>query len=187
MGVRVSRETISEWNSIRQAYIDKFKIIDKVAMRCGICQGTDTYFHQWKFTPIEKQTWQLIRYHGLTFYPQIPILKYFIDFGNPIIRVGLEVDGQLWHSKEKDRNRDCKLKQIGWQIFRATGSEVMRYMEDPCYEKCEDYENDENYKRYLCNSVEGLIMAISNFYFDRCFGFGDKEFWTSILDTHKLV
>lgn len=44
----------------------------------------DPYFMDWDFTPIERNVWSDIREQGLPFYPQVPVLNYFLDFGCPI-------------------------------------------------------------------------------------------------------
>ena len=47
---------------------------------------------------------------------------FLIDFAYPDIGVGLEADGQKWHSdlesKARDQKRDQKLASIGWRILR---------------------------------------------------------------------
>ena len=54
--------------------------------------------------------------------------EYSIDFAMPDIKLGIEVDGALFHSTEEqkasDRKRDSKLAQQGWTILRFTDKEV---------------------------------------------------------------
>ena len=54
--------------------------------------------------------------------------KYSIDFAMPDIKLGIEVDGALFHSTEEqkasDKKRDGKLAQQGWTILRFTDKEV---------------------------------------------------------------
>lgn len=54
--------------------------------------------------------------------------NYSIDFAMPDIKLGIEVDGALFHSTEEqvhsDRQRDQKLAQLGWTILRFTDKEV---------------------------------------------------------------
>jgi len=57
------------------------------------------------------------------------IHHYRIDCYIPILSIGLELDGGVWHSlwgiEEKDRYRDKLLKNIGIQIYRITDKEVI--------------------------------------------------------------
>jgi very-short-patch-repair endonuclease len=65
-------------------------------------------------------------------YPHYKVKKgaqpYSIDFALPDIKVGIEVDGQLFHSTEKqvqeDEERDSRLSQDGWTILRFTDHEI---------------------------------------------------------------
>lgn len=74
-----------------------------------------------KMTPIEFALWQEIRYHGLPFYPQYPVGRRFVDFGDPVYRIAVEADGAAYHSKERDELRDFELKREGWRVFHITG------------------------------------------------------------------
>lgn len=53
---------------------------------------------------------------------------YSIDFAMPDIKLGIEVDGALFHSTEEqihtDRQRDQKLSQLGWTILRFTDKDI---------------------------------------------------------------
>jgi very-short-patch-repair endonuclease len=54
--------------------------------------------------------------------------EYSIDFAMPDIKLGIEVDGSLFHSTDEqianDKKRDSKLAQLGWTILRFTDKEV---------------------------------------------------------------
>jgi len=87
------------------------------------------YFYKWEtvFTPIEKRAWHDIRILGLPLYPQIPVGKYFIDFGDPIKKIGVEVDGAAWHKDERrDNERQQAIENMGWEIWRIPGSACYR-------------------------------------------------------------
>lgn len=79
-----------------------------------------------KMTPIEFALWQEIRYHGLPFYPQYPVGRRFVDFGDPVMRVAIEADGAAYHTKEKDEIRNHELKREGWRVFHVTGRDAYR-------------------------------------------------------------
>ena len=77
------------------------------------------------FTPIEKAVWEEIRYHGLPFYPQYPVGRRFVDFGDPIMQLAIEVDGKAFHSREIDAPRDAEIAAQGWQMMRITGGQAL--------------------------------------------------------------
>jgi very-short-patch-repair endonuclease len=65
-------------------------------------------------------------------YPQFEVKHgsqtYSIDFALPNIKLGIEVDGYLFHSsseqKQKDKERDAKLASQGWTMIRFTDDEL---------------------------------------------------------------
>ena len=74
------------------------------------------------FTPIEAAAWSDLRSAGLPMWPQLPVGRFFVDFGNPIAKVALECDGAAWHQdKAKDEARDAELRRMGWTVYRASG------------------------------------------------------------------
>lgn len=85
------------------------------------------------FTPIEKSAWHDIRANGIPLWPQLPVGRFFVDFGNPAVKVAFECDGKEWHDERKDAARDRILEEMGWKVFRAAGwqcNRVMPYPED---------------------------------------------------------
>lgn len=60
--------------------------------------------------------------------------EYTLDFGMPNIKLGIEVDGTIFHStedqKREDRQRDSKLTQLGWTMLRFTDREVETRMRE---------------------------------------------------------
>lgn len=73
------------------------------------------------FTPIESLAWNAIRCRGLPLYPQYPVGRYFVDFGDPVYRLAVECDGKQWHDQARDAARDAELRKLGWTIKRFTG------------------------------------------------------------------
>jgi len=59
--------------------------------------------------------------------------EYSIDFGIPDIKIGIEADGEIFHSSGKqithDKERDMKLAQQGWTILRFTDVEIDNKLE----------------------------------------------------------
>jgi hypothetical protein len=119
------------------------------------------------FSPIEEMAWCAIRSIGsIPMYPQYPVLKYFVDFGNPFLKIAIECDGKQFHKDvEKDEYRDLKLEKNGWSVFRISGSDCFRV--DSNYYS--DREMGEKEKRsvsynFYTNTIEGLIKSLAIFY-----------------------
>lgn len=73
-------------------------------------------------TPIEEAMWHNIRAERAVLYPQYPVGRFFVDFGNPVARVAIECDGAAWHTDvEKDRARHEELHAMGWRVYRISG------------------------------------------------------------------
>jgi very-short-patch-repair endonuclease len=85
---------------------------------------------------------QLVEYrkNGLVRYPIIPQFEvqygssvYPIDFAIPHLKIGIEADGEVFHSSPKqithDKERDMKLSQSGWTILRFKDEEIERKVE----------------------------------------------------------
>lgn len=82
-------------------------------------------------TPIEHALWGDIRELNAVFYPQYPVAGFFVDFANPAAKVALECDGAQWHTdKAKDAARDRVLGDLGWTVYRFTGTECSRQRRD---------------------------------------------------------
>lgn len=132
------------------------------------------------FTPIERFTWQAIRYFGMApFYPQYPVAGYFLDFGNPVVKVAIECDGYEFHQdKEKDRKRDIALFENGWRVYRISGSDCVRPIMPEYYEIDSYYYPDEKAQilaQYYNKTVEGLINALAIYYFDYQFYYREAD------------
>ncbi len=105
-------------------------------------------------TPIELNVWNDIRYLGLPFYPQYPVLKYFVDFADPIKKIIIEVDSKQWHlNKIKDNERDIQLKNDGWLVVRIEGKNTYK-----------DIEYSEEYEEHLSQNV---LQELKNTYYGR--------------------
>lgn len=86
--------------------------------------GIDPYEVDWMsvFTPIEACLWSDIREVDAVLYPQYPVGRYFVDFGNPVARVAIECDGAAYHRDElKDAARQRAICGMGWHIYRLSG------------------------------------------------------------------
>ena len=113
------------WDAIRDIYALQKKI-------CGDCY--EAYPVDWNevFSPIERRCWESIRCIGrLPFYPQYPVDRFFVDFGDPIYRIAIECDGKNWHDKARDESRDSIIRSVGWSVFRVTGRQCNLPDDDP--------------------------------------------------------
>lgn len=142
----------------------------------------DPYFMAWEFTPIEQNVWSDIRTLGLPFFPQVPVLNYFLDFGNPFLKIGIECDGKAWHDSDLDRARDARLAAAGWMIFRIEGHECVRVV-NPCPEDENDDEAERS--RYYMTTSEGVLTAIKRRYFDAPGPDADSYWIDSTLFNHR--
>jgi hypothetical protein len=118
---------MSNWDAIKAFYEAHKSSILASANEWGI----DPY--SWEsdagvtFTHIEQAMWSDIRMEGAIFYPQYPVLGYFVDFANPVAKVIIECDGAEFHKdKQKDDIRDANLRKHGWTVYRFTGSQCMK-------------------------------------------------------------
>lgn len=131
-------------------------------------------------TPIEAMAWSDIRCAALPFFPQLPVLSYFLDFADPFNKIAIECDGKQWHDAEKDAKRDARLHAEGWTVYRIPGHKCNRSLKRPydmVMEKQEaGYSRDEalalvaNYAReWFATTSEGIIEAIAiTHYGHRC-------------------
>jgi very-short-patch-repair endonuclease len=100
-------------------------------------------------TPIESWFWQDIRQANAVFYPQYPVEGFFLDFANPVAKVGIECDGHDYHlDKEKDRERDQKLQALGWTIYRITGAECRIEFDD----ETREYSPGQKLMKRICDN-----------------------------------
>jgi very-short-patch-repair endonuclease len=173
--VQLQKSNIKDkWNIIRKAYELVLPEISSVSekRRKG---KISPYFLDFcnEFTPIEDDSWMTIRCLGTPLYPQFPVQNYFLDFGNPFYKIGLEIDGKEYHQDvHKDTKRDENLNSFGWRTFRITGSESKRTRKHP-YELFEEKkdnkeENEKQIEDWVLNTGEGIITAIHEIYFSTC-------------------
>jgi very-short-patch-repair endonuclease len=74
-------------------------------------------------TPIEASLWSDIRIEGVVMYPQFPVGRFFVDYGNPVAKVAIECDGKQFHlDKEKDAARQREIEALGWTVYRLSGA-----------------------------------------------------------------
>lgn len=113
---------------------------------------------------IEFMTWMAIRSFGAApLYPQYPAGKYFVDFGNPFVKVAIECDGKEFHKDaKKDMLRIKDLYELGWTVYRISGADIHKMVNDEYYNRYE-YEREQinDILSDYYSTVEGLINAIA--------------------------
>lgn len=114
------------WNVLRRLYA-------YLTPRLLAGERWSPYLWDWApvFTPIERDIWFSIRSIGLPFFPQYPILRFFVDFADPVTRLVIECDGKQWHDEKKDAARDTLIKAEGWRVFRFSGHRCFLPETDP--------------------------------------------------------
>jgi very-short-patch-repair endonuclease len=180
--------------ALREYYKNVEPEIIKLFKEGAMCFYSSYPMDWWNiFTPIESMAWNSIRTKGhVPLYPQYPVLNYFVDFGNPSLKIGLELDGKGFHDVEKDKIRDRTLLKEGWTIYRIPGSQMvdLNYKEyyDCDYDQLSDEEREVALRHWILNTGDGVIEAIKVIHFkghtynDYIVGFCMES-----LDKHKLT
>ncbi|HYF69131.1 MAG TPA: DUF559 domain-containing protein [Ohtaekwangia sp.] len=159
-----------KWGYFRQIYMEMIPLILERAEK-DVITPVNPYPVDWGsfMSPIEFSAWCSIRSHYMALYPQFPLFNYFIDFANPYLRIGLEMDGKDYHNAEKDRSRDEMLLRYGWKIFRIPGRECfVEYQSYDLVSLMEDEEEKaEALRHWILNTSDGVIYALKKVYFER--------------------
>lgn len=157
---------MNDWDAIRNFYSAHHQ---QIMSASPMQYGCDPYW--WsdciEMTPIERSMWSDIRGTGIVFYPQYPVLNFFVDFANPQMKIAIECDGKDWHDPKKDAIRDAKLRDIGWNVYRFTGSDCKKI----------GHESEDDSGRTIWNPPPGekLLMDIRK----------RMENTNSVLDDHQ--
>lgn len=125
----IKDELARSWDSPKRwALIREYYALIAPILEDG--QRFDPYLPGIKMTPIETDVWIEIRCIGLPFYPQYPVGRRFVDFGDPQARIAIEVDGAAFHTPEGDAQKDAELKAEGWRVIRITGKNAYRHSDN---------------------------------------------------------
>lgn len=115
------------------------------------------------FTPIEMAAWVEIRGAGLSMWPQFPVGRFFVDFGNPVAKIALECDGKAFHDPKKDAERDQTLNDMGWVVIRAPGWRCSRVMDSPERMREEGEDVSEEYEvRFDKKTLAGVVRHLKD-------------------------
>lgn len=72
---------------------------------------------------------------AIPFIPQHRIGRYVIDFFLPLMNVAVEVDGNYWHTPEKDAKKDRALSQVNIQVIRLPFANSDKFVRSNVYER----------------------------------------------------
>jgi|GEM_PF-3328785 len=140
-------------------------------------------------SPAEQEMWLAIKCSQTFLFPEVPVLKYFIDFGHLHLRVGLEVDGKDFHDQQLDMARDLELWQCGWVIFRIPAREVLSDL-NRAPEEDDDFWHPNNLDQiqdFLTSTGEGLLRCLEWRFFGQPMPFHDSQreraFLSDIVDS----
>lgn len=143
----------SERERIREAYAKTPLVCADGRMVSAYGLGIDWFS---KFSPIEDKAWDCIRYVGAPLYPQYPVGRFFIDFADPIRRIGIEIDGLAYHKdRKKDRVRQIEIEGHGWTIYRFWSWEL-----DQCMDDFLDDEGNVKFNEYAEGCLEGKLWDL---------------------------
>ncbi len=182
--------TPEQWNQIRRGYEE---LTPEILKQSALGRRVDPYFVDWAklFTPIEYDAWVSIRGYGAPLYPQFPVANCFIDFASPYHKIGLELDGKDFHEFQRDYERDLRLLEHGWKIFRIPGREARLSAKSPAeFEEWQKktYEFLEETAKWL-QSSDGVIKALQDIYFKPTASIDARlrERYLTSLRMHTLV
>lgn len=76
----------------------------------------------------ERRVRQALERMALIFIPQHRVGRYTIDFYLPLLNLAVEVDGDYWHTPEKDAKKDRALSQANIQVIRLRFSDSKKFV-----------------------------------------------------------
>jgi very-short-patch-repair endonuclease len=121
------------------------------------------------FTPIEWNVWSDIRHLGLPMYPQFPVGPYFLDFADPVKKLGIEVDSRRYHEdREKDRLREQHLELQGWTIIRITGRQTYKEPDEVELDDAETLpveDTNDQWNWAILDSSTAMLRFVQRYYY----------------------
>lgn len=161
----------------------------------------DRHAFDWKINENERSLWSSIQMRPMAMYPEFPVVRWFVDFGNPCLKIALEADSKTHHERSRDTTRDEILLEFGWKTFRVSHEENFP---DDVHEPSniltmmtEGNESDalDAMERWMMHTSDGVVEAVNFFYFMP----PNKRLWrikhypeylsfaTETLEEHRLV
>lgn len=103
------------------------RAITELGKLCSLCESPPeiAFWQEWL-----RQAQQFEDTSASGLRPQVTVGKYRLDFANPDVRFGVEIDGLAYHNGQdsfvRDRSRQRALEADGWKIIRFAAVEVLR-------------------------------------------------------------
>lgn len=118
-----SSEQVAVWRAIRAYYDKNLTQIIQYYPAIGNVNYDIQFMCGHKETPVEYGAFAQIKCSGIPIVcPQFPVKKYFVDFADPLLKIGIEVDGSTFHTDyAKDAKRQGEIESEGWIIYRIEG------------------------------------------------------------------
>jgi len=163
---------MNKLEKIRFHYFIYQDIIREAYPQC-LCHGYDVKSEK-SLTPIEIGVYETIQYYNLPLLPQYPINNYFVDFGDPIRKIAIEVDGKYFHlDKRKDEVRQKEIEAEGWTFYRIQGKhtyfpiyEYYKYLTKSEMEYASNEELDEFIDKHKNSNSDCLITYLNKTIYD---------------------
>lgn len=131
-----------------KTYEVKVSIADKSHYCSYECNGVAQQLAQStrkKPTKIETTIDAELTARNISHKSQFVVGKCILDFALPEYRLGIECDGDYWHNRpnerQRDKARDKRLKKLGWTILRFTETEI-KNSPSACVDKITDWLNE---------------------------------------------
>jgi hypothetical protein len=134
-------------------------------------------------TALENALWEAIRPCFFPLFPQYPVGRRFVDFGNPYYCVAVEADSIAHHDREADQARDAELAELGWRTYRVPSRCLHQPAMWPLDPGMLEDEARAALAPFMRNSPEGLMHALWRVYADPC----DVEYSGELADAEAAL
>jgi very-short-patch-repair endonuclease len=103
-------------------------------------------------------------------YPQFPVGPYFIDFADPVKKLGIEVDSRRYHQDwERDLIREQALEGQGWTIIRIGGYQTYTALAahdlDYIEQELDTQDPATQYDWVAMNSSAAILLFVQRYYY----------------------
>lgn len=152
---------------------DQYHTLYKNSLERGVYK-LDYNLEDWHSTlsDIQLKLYNDIKDIGVFLYPLYPIGEYFVDFGNPYKKVGIEI---LYKEYERQERLDCVeiFRKLGWTIYTLESKYVTFSAEDLFYklfpEERDGDRDNEKWTQFIFDyrneNSECLVYYIRSEYF----------------------
>lgn len=133
-----------DFNKIKKEYERQFFEYSKAGSNCLSFHVEDWYD---VLDKPQREIFSEIKSVGVFLYPYYPIANSFVNFGNPFLKVGLEIIYKDF--KIEKENKIKNFEKDGWQIYTINAFHDRLSYNDLFYQKYRMDINDVDYKIYF--------------------------------------